>query len=44
MIISAEKVNAEDYYVDKYNTKFVQELLSSCKDKEEKKWENLRKT
>ena len=33
----AEKVNAEDYYGDKYNSKFVQELLSLRKDKEEKK-------
>jgi len=30
----AEKVNAEDYYGDKYNTKFVQELLKLRKDKE----------
>ena len=35
--LEAEKVNAEDYYGDKYNTKFVQELLSLRKDKEEKK-------
>ena len=33
----AEKVNAEDYFGDKYNTKFVQELLSLRKDKEEEK-------
>lgn len=30
----AEKVNADDYYGDKYNTKFVQELLKLRKDKE----------
>lgn len=30
----ADKVNAEDYYGDKYNTKFVQELLKLRKEKE----------
>jgi len=30
----AEKIKAEDYYGDKYNSKFVQELLSLRKDKE----------
>jgi hypothetical protein len=30
----AEKVDANDYYGDKYNTKFVQELLKLRKDKE----------
>lgn len=30
----AEKLNGEDYYGDKYNTKFVQELLALRKTKE----------
>ena len=30
----AETVKAEDYYGDKYNTKFVQELLKLRKEKE----------
>ena len=30
----AEKIKSEDYYGDKYNSKFVQELLSLRKDKE----------
>jgi hypothetical protein len=30
----AEKVNTEEFYGDKYNTKFVQELLKLRKDKE----------
>jgi hypothetical protein len=30
----AEDVNADDYYGDKYNTSFVQELLELRKDKE----------
>ena len=30
----AEKVKADDYYGDKYNTSFVQELLKLRKDKE----------
>ena len=30
----AEKIRSEDYYGDKYNSKFVQELLSLRKDKE----------
>lgn len=32
----AEKVNSEDFYGDKYNTKFVKELLAMRKDGEEK--------
>ena len=30
----AEKINSEDYYGDKYNSKFVQELLALRKNKE----------
>ena len=30
----ADKINSEDYYGDKYNTKFVQELLALRKNKE----------
>ena len=32
----AEKINADDYFGDKYNTSFVQELLKLKKDQEKK--------